>query len=253
MKKYKTLVLVCSNDAPELLKELIKNILAFNDEVGIIINSDGPDDVFGLETDDVHVIGRRVNFNHFDTMIPLHIEIKDYMQKYGISSEYVLFLSTNQLFIKDNLYDFMKDYSAGFYDRKITGHVGHMSHSLFKRYFKDLTSDSFVYQSNHDSMFFKYDIFMKMIDYFDDYRDTPTTFHNEEFLYVAYLMKHVPKKELVKFKKYSYWQKNWGAYPTPPSINVKELEKILKKSYYIIKRVNRNLDDPVREYIRKMK
>ena len=135
MKKYKTLILICSNDAPELLKELIKNILAFNDDVGIIINSDGPDDVFGLQTDEVHVIGRRMSFNHFDTMIPLHIEIKDYMEKYGISSEYVLFLSTNQLFIKDNLYDFMKNYSAGFYDRKITGNVGHMSHSLFKRYF----------------------------------------------------------------------------------------------------------------------
>jgi hypothetical protein len=249
MEKYNLTILLTYHENKESLCDTIGNILKFNENVCVIVNN-GSNDVFECydTVENIHVVQRISDYDRFDTMVPLHLELYDYMVKNNIKSDYVLLMSSNQLFVNRGLYEFMKKYDASYYEREIDwGCINALKrHDVFVEYHKKLGEENFKYQSNHDGMFFKYDIFVEMMNFFDNYHGKKHNFHGEEFLYVAYLIKN--NLNLVEYGEYNYWQPTWRQSSRPVSIN--EVEDSIKKGCFIVKRVSRNLDDEARIFIK---
>lgn len=252
MEKFKLIVLLTCHENKDSLIDTIQNILKFNNDCCIVVNNGITENMDDVQKSNVHFITRKVQFARFDTMIPLHIELKDYLLEKNLVSDYIVLLSSNQLFVKHNLYDFMKNFSASYFNREVdTGCIRELEkHEVFKKCREDLGRDNFKYQSNHDGMFFTYKIFMDMMNYFDSFRGTKIDFHGEEFLYSAYLFKNVSVDKLIKFEDYNYWQPTWRQNLAP--INLDELKNVLEKKSYIMKRVSKDLNDDVRKYVREM-
>jgi hypothetical protein len=98
-------------------------------------------------------------------------------------------------------------------------------------------------------MFFKYEIFYAMMNFFNEFYDvndeTSKLSHLEEYLYPAFLLKTLKIADLCPFSKYNYWPKEFHQ-----SIGILELKEALNKNFYIVKKVERIYNDPVRTFIR---
>ena len=272
--KYKNLILLNCHNAKDCLIDLIENIFKFNEDVCIVINNGIPDDnLDDIKNEHIHVIPRNNSYDyssHFFSRIPLHIDCWDYVVSNNIESEYVTIPSTNQLFIKSGFYDFMKNYQASYFGRIFHTHYVNelyykfpedLVNNYFKKYFDDLGSSSFLYHSNHDSMFFTFDIFSNMMKYFEDYKGQFVLYSSEEFLYPAYLVKNVPNEQLAEFSKYNYFELvNYNPYDpndiwnenTLQFITPERVDECISKDLFIVKRVNRDYNDPGRQYIRSL-
>ena len=245
--KYDFIVFMCSYDKIETIKDTVENIFDFNENVCVIINYAGDEDYSTVESDKVHFVKRKQNIDKFDTLIPLHIDLMDYVTENNITSDYILLLASNQMFVKKGLYEYMKPFDASYFNRGVTGHVW-VTKPIFKKYFNDLGQDSFTYQSNHDGMFFKYNIFKEMMLYFDDFRDKIVSHHNEEYLYPAYLMKNVPKDKLTVFGNYNYW---------PQDITIPEISwfefyymALKQKKFFFVKKIPKDINSAIRKFIK---
>lgn len=265
MEKYKLIILLTCHENEETVKDSIENILKFNNDVCVLINDGTQDGLKNLSKENVFIVNRQplnekdlehnneLIFERYDTMIPLHIQLKDCMLENDLVSDYIVLLSSNQLFIRNGLYDFMKNYQGSYFNRDIdNGCISSLKNNkIFEKLYNDIGQENFKHQSNHDGMFFTYDIFMKMMDYFEDFRYIKLKDHAEEFLYGAYLFKNVHMDKLVEFSKYNYWQPSWRQFQNP--IKIDELKQCLNGESFIIKRVSRDFNDEVRKYIRELK
>jgi hypothetical protein len=251
MAKFKLIVLLTCHENKESIKNTIENIFKFNEDTCVILNDGTDENLEDIKMPNLFIKKRIVRYDRFDTMIPLHIELKDVIIENNIQSDYVLLMSSNQLFIKHDLYDFIKNYEASYYSRDIDrGCIGTLErYEIFRKYQNDIGKENFLHQSNHDGMFFKFNIFMEMMNYFDNFRNQKIDTHAEEFLYCAYLKKNHPN-QLAKFDNYNYWQPDWRKNLNP--IKPDELKRCLEKQYYIIKRVSRDIEDETRKIITEM-
>lgn len=248
MGQHNLTVLLTCHENRECVSDVINNILKFNDDVCILINNGSADSLKDFNGENVRIIDRQVKFERFDTMIPLHLELHHYMVTHDIQSDYVLLMASNQLFVRHGFYDFIKSYDGSYYNRKIDTRCIRrlLKYGVFIDYFNELRKWNFKYQSNHDGMFFKYEIFMKMMLYFQKYTGIRQDNHAEEFLYPAYMIKH--NYHLVDFDKYNYWQKNWtNGWPI---LELEETKKAIENGFFLVKRVSREFNDPSRTYIR---
>ena len=252
MEKFKLIILINCHENKESIKDGIDNIFKFNPETCVILNDGTKENLDELKRENVFVVKRKVGYDRFDTMVPLHIELKDCMVENELTSEYVLMQATNQLFVKKGFYDYIKKYKGSYYGRKIDERcIVNLKHNhIFKKYYDELTRENFKYQSNHDGMFFTYHDFMSMMDYFENFRGQKLHFHAEEFLYVAYLLKNIGMENLVEFDKYNYWQPDWGRNLS--SMSVDEVEKAKNDGKFLVKRISRDMNDPARKHIREM-
>jgi hypothetical protein len=262
MENYQILVLLTCHENKDSIKDTVDNIFKFNEHVCVVINDGTSEGLDDLVREHVHIVKRKiltkdishndvsVSFERFDTMVPLHLDLKDYIVENKLSSEYVLLMSSNQLFINRGLFNFMKDYDASFFDRPVdNGCINSlMANKFFSKYYEELGKDNFIHQSNHDGMFFKYDIFVEMMDYLVDIQNSKIHNHAEEFLYVAYLKKH--NKTLAEYGKYNYWQGSWRHNIIP--INVEEIKSCIDRGFFLAKRISRNFNDPTRSYIKEL-
>ena len=251
MEKYKLIVLLTCHENKESIKNTIENIFKFNKDACVLLNDGTKENLEDIKLPNLFVKKRIVRYDRFDTMISLHLELKDLIVENNIQSEYVLLMSSNQLFIKHDLHEYMKDYEASYFERDIDGGCIPKleSNKTFKKYQDELGKENFLHQSNHDGMFFKFHIFMEMMNYFEDFRNQKIDNHAEEFLYYAYLKKNYPN-HLSKFDNYNYWQPTWRRSLEP--INNEEFRKCLEKGYYLIKRVSRDMKNETRKIITEM-
>jgi len=264
MEKYKLIVLINCHENKDSIKDTIENIKKFNSDVCIVINNGSSEDLSEFVSNDVFIIERLplnkkvlgnevlLNYERFDTMVPLHIQLKDCLVANDLKSEYVLLMASNQLFVNRGLYDFMKNYSGSYYNRDIDGGCvsSLKSNPIFTKYYDEIGKENFKHQSNHDGMFFKYNVFMEMMEYFEDFRYLKLNFHAEEFLYAAYLFKN-HKDELVEFGKYNYWQPSWRQSASPAS--VEDIKVCIKDGLFLAKRIDRDINNETRKYIRELK
>lgn len=253
MEKYEIIILMNCHEGKESIRDTINNIFKFNKNCCIILNDGTKENLEDLRNHNVFVVKRKVAYDRFDTMVPLHLELKDCIIENNLKSEYVLLQSTNQLFIRQGFIDFIKGYKGSYYARKIEGNcISTLKRdSVFDKFHKDLNESSFQYQSNHDGMFFAYEDFMNMMNYFEDFRGKKLHFHAEEFLYVAYLIKNIGIEKLVEFGKYNYWQPNWRTAGTTP-MKIDEIQKAKNENYFLVKRIARDINDEGRKHIREM-
>ncbi len=185
-------------------------------------------------------------------MIPVHLAFVEYIKKNQINSRYVLPLSSNQLFVKDGFFDYMKSYAGGMYERLVPKNVIDRmvnTSTILKDCVEKIGIENILYHSNHDSMFFLYEDFLEMMQLFSGYTtanaDSDFDLH-EEILYAGFLIKKRGFESMAQFKDYSYW--NWQKSYR----DLEDLQVCLDKNFYIIKRVERVYDNPCRIAIRTM-
>lgn len=256
---YKTLILLTCHESKECLKDTILNYIKFNKDVCIVVNNGiHNDNLDELKSEHVHIVNRKIKKEWLWSLIPYHIELWDYIVENNIQAEYVITLSSNQSFVKHGLYELMKKYRAGYWARYLEVdnirdfHCNCYQNSAMnyditfcKNILNDLGKENFIHQSNHDGMFYAWDVYSDMMKYFENHRGMPIQHHSEEFFYVAYLIKHISKNEMAEYSIYNYHHSD---YLTPTQI-----ENIIKQDdKYIVKRITRSYDDPGRTYIRSL-
>lgn len=247
MEKYQIIFLITFHENIENIKYQIENIKKFNKNCIIIYNNGSKEDHSSLNGPDVIFVPRKSNdFCWGRTIIPLHLELYNYMVENNIESEYVMMLSSNQMFIKHDFYDFCKDYLYGYFDRPCETAYSDAIRTSTSHKFADLIGKMhFNKQSNHDSMFFKYDVFKSLMTFFHSYDADVSGTHQEEYLYVAYLKKEYGEDKAAKFEQYSYWNRDWKK---GSKIYLDELKECLKQNFYVVKRVERDYND-VKKFI----
>lgn len=245
-KIYSSIIFLTYNETPEILEDTIKNLHHFTSNTFIIVNNGTDVDLDHFNSNNVHILKHSFKLSHYhDTKIPQHILMKDYLIENNIFAEYIFLIANNQLFIKHGFEDFTKSYTAGFFDRPFD--LAHMDFlntvPIFMKYMNMLGSDKFIYHSNHDGMFFRYDDFINMMCFFDDYRDQIVPMCNEEFLYIAYLMTFFNESEFARFSQYNGW--TWENNAT-----LEFYDQCENSNLYLIKRVGYELKNNIRHFIK---
>lgn len=246
MERYNTIICLTCHENKEVLIDTIKNFQHYMPNSLVLINNGIGADLSYLNNHNVYVLENSLSIQGMYHMIPIHIRMADYIKSKNIESDYVLMLSSNQLFIKHNFYNFMKQYKAGYYARKhdqFRPTLNSPADKLFdEKYFK--------YQSNHDGMFFLYQDFINMMNLFENYRNEQGNGHHEEFLYIAYLLTLYQEEQMAEFSTYNCWPIKFNAWQ--PRMDMELIKECVCKNMYIAKRVKRDINDDVRIYIRDM-
>lgn len=254
--EYKILFLITFHESKECLQDMIANIKKFNSKypVGIIVSNGTDIDISDIETKDIFVIKRGIETaRNFPTLVPIHIEMWDYVVDNDIMCEYVMLLASNQLFINHNVYDLIKDFDSSYYDRGRNEDLSFWKgSSVFSEYCTKIGEENIKYQSNHDGMFFKTNIFDDMMNYFCEYRGLCEPNHQEEFLYASYVSKfHCPK--LLSFSEYNYFSADiCGKNLYFSHLDIEKVNCAKEKNMFLVKRIDRNINDETRVYIRNL-
>ena len=249
---YDLIILICFHENEECLLDQIANIKKFNKQkVAIIISNAGESSLDVLrDVDSVFVVDRNPKTTEkFITLIPSHVQLWDYVTENNIKSKYVLLLSTNQLFINSGFFDFIQEYNAGYFDRPIRDNISYWMTGLFPIFHQSIGEQYFTKQSNHDGMFFKFDLFDSMMSYFSRYRGIVEQNHKEEFLYYAYINKY--SDTFVDFSSYNYFCADISSNCLSfRKTSIEDVDREKKNGKFLVKRVERNINDPVRIYIK---
>lgn len=247
MRKYDLIILITFHECKECLLDLIENIKKFNKQKIAIFVSDGTEYEIP-EMESIHVIKRQQQIaDRFGTLIPLHIELMNYIKQKNIVSDYILLLSSNQMFVRSGFFEFIKNYDYGYYNKINTYNMPSIfNHRISKNYYTDLGLENFSHHSNHDGMFFKYEIFKQMIEYFRHFKDTCLPTHQEEFFYIAYLKKNIGFCNSTTFDEYCVIQLS------AISVTIDQINDAIETKKFIVKRIPRIFDDNVRSYIRNL-
>jgi len=241
---YPVIILLTFSENPEALKDTIDNFKFFMPGALIVVNN-GPGGDLGIDDERVHILQNSYRIEYFETMTPIHLVMKDYLVANNITSDYILMMSSNQLFLRHGFEDFIRRYKGGFYRRELAGtYKSSCEHTDACKHVMDaLGPDKFKYCSNHDGMFFLYKDFIDMLSLCEGYRDTHIKPHNEEFIYVAYLISLYAEEELGEFEQYNGW--TWE-----PHASFEFYKKCLSEEKYMMKRVRRDMVDNVRRSIK---
>jgi hypothetical protein len=265
--KYKILVLLTCYAEKDCIKDTIENILKFNKDTAIVINNGiFTDNLSEFSAENVHIVPRNDIYNwdcSFFSLIPLHVDLWDYIIQNDIQAEYVITLSSNQLFIRHDIYDFMKWFDASQFGRRVPDNIFenlHTEDSFSKNYIDDLGKTSFIYQSNHDGMFYKWEVFSNMMKYFEDHRGRYIGWTSEEYLYPAWLVKNIPEQNITKFSTYNYfhlvdynlYDPNAVWFNSLRGLNVDDVKDCIFKGMYIVKRIDKVYDNEARSFIRSL-
>lgn len=252
MEQYELLVLMNYNDNKECLVDTLDNVFKMNDSVCVVINNGTNQNLDDIKNDRVHIVQRTVPFDRFDTMIPLHLELYDYILDNNIQSDVVLMMATNQAFINKGFYQWAKVRKGAYFNREVDqGCIRDLMFvSVFTKYYREIGPENFLYQTNHDGCFFSYDDFVEMMKYLESYRNTKIIHHNEEFMYVAYLIAKYGKEKLSSFDEYNFWSPNWWCGGPNSTLTIDQVESSINNGMFFVKRVEREYNDPVRTYIR---
>jgi hypothetical protein len=255
---YKTLILLTCHESVECVDDLIDNIFKFNRDVCIVIN-DGFDYLNKKEStlDHVYIVKRQTERHWGSSIITTHVETWDYILEKNIQAEYVITLSSNQCFIRHNYYDFIKNYKASSrYQREFNPPFSTLeqiqcicTNGFCQEYLNDIGTEYFQSQTNHDGMFYQWDIFANMMKYFEKHRGIFINHMSDEYFYAAYLHKHV-KDGLIRFSHnhHNYWSRN----PEGTIALIPEIQEARELGVYLIKRIPREYNHPSRCYIRSL-
>lgn len=247
MTQYKLAIVMLTHERSDCVEDNIKNFLRFNpNQTLIIISNDQGLDISHLAQDHVHIINRRPK-SWCDAIVPYHIEVYDYMRSNALAADYVVAVASNQMFLRTGFYDFVQRYSAGYWAR-----YHHFRWDPFCRcedklcdtfYVDDLKEENLHNLSNLDGMFFRWDVFSQMMDYFGVHFRTRYCVHMiEERLYAGYLLKNIAHEKLAEFTQYNCF--NWS------DCSVEQVKEAQDKNLYLIKKICRKYEDPARVYIR---
>jgi hypothetical protein len=247
---YDLVVLITFHENKECLLDLILNIKKFNKEnVAIIISNGSTENLDDIKTQNsVFIVDRKQQMvEKFGTIIPLHLELFDFIKESEITATHILLLASNQLFVRHGFYKFMKKFDFGYYEREIPkqNYLSFWEGSpMFQKFIEKIGAEFFTLQSNHDGMFFRFDIFKDMMEYFESYRNTCSLHHHEEFMYISYLNKFHDKSKSVEFNTYNCFNM--------VELDEERVRNAINSNQFIVKRIPRDINNPTRIYIKNL-
>ena len=195
----------------------------------------------------------------FSDIIQAHISNYEYVKDILDFSHFCL-CASNELFIRDGLYNSIKNYDCGFETKHLmnTNWICKnetLSDIELQNYLKSLSCKDILY-SHVEGSFYNKELFgdiCKMILSFYDYKKMKVAYPREE-IYFATIANIICKKSktINKIKEnylftYIPWHHAYGKIDA----RIYEINNCLKGTkYYSVKRVGRSLNDVVRSYIR---
>ena len=189
-----------------------------------------------------------------DDIIQAHLSNFEYI-KDKIDFDYFCIGASNESFIKNGLYDKVKEYDCGVSQKEIKGWLYEkdvFNDTVFCEYLKRKGIDK-CKRTYPEGQFFKKEVFLYLfneINTFFDYNTITVAYPREEVFFTT-IVEQLKKKNS-DFKIGSVY--TYSAYHLTHLWNVTrlriELELNKRKDIYSIKRVDRNINDSVRAYLR---
>lgn len=197
----------------------------------------------------IYINPKRYNYNYYDTQIGIINSNYQYLIDNNILFDYFLILPSNSLCVKYGIENYICKFDAGFYHRKHDGTYGKIFNNQYTLPIFDKCQNinaEMKYISNVDGVFFKKDIFQKIYDMtrytYDPNIRIPC--HHEEFLYPI-LLEYLETTMTIKLSDTTCYI-NLSSY----SVSINEIENTQKSlDRFFVKRVPRNINDPIRKYI----
>lgn len=272
MNNYKILFSIPVHEKLEVVLDQLMNVFTLNPDSGVVLHLSPAFDYQNSKISllqfnsilrqiggDVIINPQSVRTGFFD-IIQAHISNFKYASSV-CEFEYFALLASNELFIKNGLIDYVKNYDSGVNDGIIpvtsktrTGKSAHKDQVLH-RILDDMNSKD-IYWSQIEGSFYKSEIFNQMckeIEKFFDYRTIgPNDLYAREEVYFPTVFWGLFKQQdnLSISTKGMFTYVPWGRLTL--SVSLAEVIKYAEKSsnIFCVKRVARNLNDPIRIYIR---
>lgn len=252
-KVYKVIVLITYHENRECLIDMVKNIKYFLSDVFVLINCPIKNESFPEIVDDKCVLmPNPVRMNHCDHMIPIHINMKDYLIEHEIVSNHILLLASNQLFIRHGFNEKIENMSGAIMKRPFhSAYDSIFSNSKISNMLSVISKECFKFHSVHEGMIFKYEDFIDLMNLLKDYVGVKENGHHEEFVYAAYLMLKYSEEKLTDTRDYQKWPSDDDFPPWRGRMTMDDYAKHIKNpNIFLLKRVARDVTDPVRTEIR---
>ena len=266
MKRYKLVFSIPIHERLEVVIDQILNIKCCNQDSAIVYhfspsykdsNSYLPKDSFIKIIDnigDVYVNPVSVRTG-MDDIIQAHLSNYEFIA-HRMEFDYFCICASNESFIKRGLYEHINKYDGGASQDSVKGWIyeKELEHDTdFQSYLKknDIKSIKYTYPEGQD---FRYDIIAdihKMIVAFYEYQNLKTVYPRDEIFYSTFLGHLKEKNPNIKIgKTFAY-----SAYHLSHLFNVTRLNikySLLKdEDVYSAKRVDRNINDSIRVYLRR--
>lgn len=263
MESYNILFSIPVHEKPEVVIDQIININTFNENCAIIIHISAGFDWKKTLMSEIEFLERvskipnvLINEKRLETdwgnIIECHIS-NYYYSIDRIDFKYWMPCSSNELFIKKGLYEYIKVYEHGGQARELK-----MTDAWFKSApFKDGTlseiSSSFntnlIYYGQVEGSFYDSKLIKQIMDIIskcnlaEESKKLP---YPREEVYFQSLAKYVCASHYENNTTYVNWNNNLNIY----TWNVRKLLKT--NGYFSVKRIDREIDDGMRFYIRKI-
>lgn len=198
-----------------------------------------------------------------------HLNNFKYAKKLGLQFEYIILEASNSLFVRYGLPEYIANFDAGSHLRplKIDSHgdwnkkvFSHLSFSNIRQEFIEIGLDfDTIYKSTHEGSFYRKDIADFIFNFVSNIRDKCIennelpNYPTEEFWFPfalkCYQLKH-PNIEISPTITYMPWNRRL-------SWNKNDVRDFLfrehnLKNFYSIKRIERNSEDEVRNFIQEI-
>lgn len=267
--KYNIVFSIPVHEKPEVVFDTILNYTYFNSNCAIVLHIaqkfDFNNGCIDKETffrklssfKNVFINPKSVRTGYGD-IIQAHIANYQYI-KDVIDFDYIALGASNDLFIKKGLYDYISPYRAGLkiipIDEDKTWIAAYKAKEDLDlaRMLNDITGkEPIIYRSQVEGCFFKKDLFDKMCDlitlHYNYEKTDPKKMYAREEVYFPSLAMMLEKKEDVLLDNYTYnsvKSPSWTVYSS-------DILRILSQDlpYFCVKRVDRDLNNPIRRYIR---
>lgn len=258
------------HERPEVVLDQIINYRRFNNDFGIILHFSNNFNWEGailteerffsiLENyDNVYINPVRLNTGIYN-IIQAHTCNFQYIES-RVEFQYFALSSSNELFIKDGLEDYVSQYDIGiqFIDISTIKDWPQMEHALKDRDLNNILSHikgTKIYGSQLEGTFFKKEIFEKIVDIINKYFDYSevTDLYAREEIYFPTIAKYVFYDLKITNSPFTYmkWSKQfYGTLIGLYTWNVNNILKTKKNNIFCIKRVDRQFHNYLRTYIR---
>ncbi|SEH30113.1 hypothetical protein [Selenomonas sp. KH1T6] len=269
MKHMKLMFSLPVHEKPEVVLDTLCNLRAFHDDFGVVLHFSNRFDYMSR-----NISPKRfwealksfpdlyVNPKVFDTswngpgvnsLVNIHISNFEYLKELGIDFEYFVFMASNELYVKKGLYAFISKYDFGNNLRPILERPEWIQSYYAKKdavladLLKKIGGDE-IFGAQIEGSFYKKEIFASIARTMTEYTGNKILggYACEEIYYptVCYHL-FGNRNQYHDNTTYISWERNL-------LIEVDDVRRCAAQgNYFSVKRVNREFNDPVREYIRR--
>lgn len=260
----KVLISLTAHENIEVIIDKCKNIVhLFKDPIIIVhinkLNNINLSDLYSYASkinSNLHINDRSIEIVHGDgRLIYAHFLNYKFAELRKIKFDYFIFDASNTLCVKFNVEEYIKKFPICVNFNRYDSSIAWPHHS---KLINDNVLQSLgfkqLYISQHEGIVLNSDICIDFFEFFSNHYDFNYGYHypTEEIWLPTILHKFVIEKGLESSLGKQITYMNWR---TNLNISVEELNKVFNKeysNYFFVKRIQRELNDPIRSLIRNL-